>query len=69
MWLFLYCYLLPILVDGYQLLLSDNSPVTTGSTVTLNATVVDDKGFCIKGKLSFSYEDDAFPKHKLEVCC
>uniref|UniRef100_A0A2S2N6V6 Transmembrane protein n=1 Tax=Schizaphis graminum TaxID=13262 RepID=A0A2S2N6V6_SCHGA len=54
-------------VDGYQLLLNNNSPVTTGSTVTLNATVVDDNGVCAKGNLLFSYEDDAFPKHTLET--
>ncbi|KAL5244767.1 hypothetical protein ACI65C_012177 [Semiaphis heraclei] len=54
-------------VYGYQLILNNNSPVTTGSTVILNATVVDDNGLCAKGKLLFKYEDDAFPIHKLEI--
>ncbi|XP_025202575.1 uncharacterized protein LOC112599740 [Melanaphis sacchari] len=54
-------------VDGYQLILNNNSPVTTGSTVTLNATVVDDNGLCAKGNLLFMYEDDAFPNHKLQT--
>jgi len=58
-----------ILVNGYQLILNNNSPVTTGSTVTLNATVVDDNGLCVKGDLLFKYDDDAFPRHKFEVCC
>jgi len=61
--------LLLIIVYGYQLILNNNSPVTTGSTVILNATVLDDYGSCAKGSLLFYYEDDAFPSHKLEVCC
>lgn len=60
-------------VDGYQLKLIDNSPVTTGSTVTLNATIFEDNGSCPKGLLTFRYEDDAFPSHKFETklkgCC
>ncbi|XP_003242118.1 uncharacterized protein LOC100569145 [Acyrthosiphon pisum] len=52
---------------GYQLILNNNSPITTGSTVILNATVLDDYGLCAKGSLSFKYEDDAFPSHKLEI--
>lgn len=60
-----------VLVDGYQndfqLLLQDNGPVTTGATVILNATIVDNKGVCVKGSLTFYYEDDAFPRHVLQV--
>lgn len=58
-----------VVVDGHQLILSDNSPVITGSTVTINATVVDNEGSCVKGYLTFIYEDDAFPNHKYEVSC
>ncbi|XP_025423699.1 uncharacterized protein LOC112693034 [Sipha flava] len=58
-------------VDGYQndyqLLLKDNGPVTTGSNITLNATIVDSKGICVKGSLTFRYEDDAFPRHILST--
>lgn len=60
-----------VLVDSYQnvyqLLLKDNGPVTTGSEVTLNVTIVDNKGVCVKGKLTFRYEDDAFPRHIYHV--
>lgn len=62
-------YVIIIVVSGYQLILEDNSPVTTGSTVTLNATIVENNGFCAEGVLKFRYEDDAFPIHKFEVCC
>lgn len=65
----IFLLLLPILAYGYQLILNNNSPITTGSTIILNATVLDDNGLCAKGSLSFKYEDDAFPSHKLEVCC
>ncbi|XP_050422413.1 uncharacterized protein LOC126834497 isoform X2 [Adelges cooleyi] len=53
--------------NNYKLLLNNNSPVTTGSTVTVNATVVDQKGACASGKLTFRYEDDAFPEHKYSM--
>jgi len=59
--------IITFLVYGYQLLLNNNSPVTTGSTVILNATLVYGNGSCAKGRLIFMYEDDAFPIHKLEV--
>jgi len=61
--------IITFLVYGYQLILNNNSPVTTGSTVILNATVVDDNGLCVKGSLEFKYEDDAFPIHKFGVSC
>lgn len=56
-----------IIVNGYELILNNNSPVTTGSIVTVNATVIDDKGFCATGDLTFDYEDDAFPRHTFVV--
>lgn len=62
-------YVIIIVVFGYQLILKDNSPVTTGSNVTLNATIVENNGVCPKGVLKFRYEDDAFPINKFEVCC
>ncbi|VVC38463.1 Hypothetical protein CINCED_3A023853 [Cinara cedri] len=47
----------------YKLLLTNNGPVTTGANITINATVVDYNGNCIKGSLTFKYKDDAFPRH------
>lgn len=61
------CCCFIFLVNGYKLILSDNSPVIAGASVTLNAKVVDNKGECVKESLIFHYEDDAFPRHKLEV--
>lgn len=57
-----------VAVDGYHLMLNDNCPVTSGSNITLNATVTNNDGSCLAGhKLIFKYVDDAFPIHKFEV--